>query len=164
MTYTQCPSTELLVFDVCYTPVSCQFIQSYRLGCEHWGGVKWAFLRVLRTMNGTSRVVTHSSHTDVLAIGLYVWKMFHSHDLDKLRMRFGIQGSMRYILSHTLGDNIHELCKFVPAFQVLIACDIASKLDLISCDIKAGTTPYLSRFGKGRDLHDWQLNHILEKA
>ena len=48
------------------------------------------------------RFVLLSSHTDVFVLGLFFWKMLHSHGLTELWMRTGIGDTTRYIPLHTI--------------------------------------------------------------
>ena len=114
------------------------------------------------TKKGSSRIVILSSDTDVFVLGLFYWKLLHSHGLDELWMRGGIGDTTRYIPLHTLGEKSPELCEVLPAAHALTGCDITSKVGTKHGAIKADPVKYLSQFGK--ESSEAQLCVTVSKA
>ena len=114
------------------------------------------------TKKGSSRIVILSSDTDVFVLGLFYWKLLHSHGLDELWMRGGIGDTTRYIPLNTLGEKSPELCEVLPAAHALTGCDITSKVGTKHGAIKADPVKYLSQFGK--ESSEAQLCVMVSKA
>ena len=79
-----------------------------------------------------------SNDTDILLNALHFWPMLKSNGLMKLWMMDGVRDTSRYILLHTLGDQIGEsMCQVLPDIHHLTGCDITNKFGIKSAALKA---------------------------